>query len=114
VRILDWEYAGMTDPYFDLANLAANHGFDADAETALVHHYFGVVAETRLATLRLMKLVSELREAMWGVLQQAVSDLDVDFTAYATEHADRFGEILAGLALDDLLASAAAMARSEA
>ena len=30
-RIVDWEYAGMGDRYFDLANLAVNNGFgDAD------------------------------------------------------------------------------------
>jgi hypothetical protein len=46
---------------------------------------------------------------MWGVLQQAVSDLDVDFTAYATEHAERFEQHLAGMALDDMLASAASL-----
>jgi hypothetical protein len=26
---------------------------------------------------------------MWGVLQQGISTLDVDFVAYATEHFDR-------------------------
>jgi thiamine kinase-like enzyme len=33
--IVDWEYAGMGDPYFDLANFAANHELDADGEAAL-------------------------------------------------------------------------------
>ena len=36
-----------------------------------------------------MKVMSDLREAMWGVVQQAVSTLDVDFEAYAAEHFDR-------------------------
>ena len=30
-----------------------------------------------------MRVVSDFREAMWGVLQQGVSTLDVDFVAYA-------------------------------
>jgi hypothetical protein len=33
--------------------------------------------------------VSDFREAMWGVLQQGISTLDVDFVAYAAEHFDR-------------------------
>jgi hypothetical protein len=33
--------------------------------------------------------VSDFREAMWGVLQQAVSNLDVDFMAYTAEHFER-------------------------
>ena len=37
----------------------------------------------RLARLTLMRVVSDFREAMWGVLQQGVSTLDVDFVAYA-------------------------------
>ena len=36
-----------------------------------------------------MRIVSDFREAMWGVLQQGVSTLDVDFVAYAGEHFDR-------------------------
>jgi len=39
--------------------------------------------------------MSDFREAMWGVLQQAVSELDVDFAAYAGKHFDR---LLAGAA----------------
>ena len=33
--------------------------------------------------------MSDFREAMWGVVQSAVSELDFDFDAYATEHFER-------------------------
>jgi hypothetical protein len=36
-----------------------------------------------------MRIVSDFREAMWGVLQQGISTLDVDFREYAAEHFDR-------------------------
>ena len=36
-----------------------------------------------------MRTMSDFREAMWGVLQQGISTLDVDFVAYAAEHFDR-------------------------
>ena len=39
-----------------------------------------------------MRLVSDFREAMWGVLQQGISALDVDFVAYAARHFDRLLE----------------------
>jgi hypothetical protein len=39
-----------------------------------------------------MRTVSDFREAMWGVLQQGVSTLDVDFVAYASEHFERLLE----------------------
>ncbi len=36
LRIVDWEYAGMTDPFFDLANVSVNNAFPAESETALL------------------------------------------------------------------------------
>ncbi len=87
--LIDWEYAGMNDRFFDLGNFAVNNGLDDAGEEALLEGYFGDVTNGRLARLRLMKVMSDLREAMWGVVQQAVSTLDVDFEAYADEHFDR-------------------------
>ena len=42
-----------------------------------------------------MRVVSDVREAMWGVVQAAISALTFDFAAYAGEHIRR---VLAGLA----------------
>ena len=36
-----------------------------------------------------MLFMSDFREAMWGVVQGAVSELDFDFRAYAAEHFER-------------------------
>ena len=87
--ILDWEYAGMNDRYFDLGNLATNNALDDDAEDALLGHYFGSVTARHRARLALMKIMSDFREAMWGVVQQGISALDVDYVAYAGTHFDR-------------------------
>jgi hypothetical protein len=45
-----------------------------------------------LASLRLMRFMSDFREAMWGVVQRVVSDLDFDFDGYAERHFDRLSE----------------------
>jgi thiamine kinase-like enzyme len=89
IRIVDWEYAGMGDPYFDLGNFSINHELTPDDDAALLGAYHGSVPIDRLARLTLMRIVSDFREAMWGVLQQGISTLDVDFVAYAGEHFDR-------------------------
>ena len=91
IRIVDWEYAGMGDPFFDLGNFSINHELTPDQDRHLLAAYDGVDAPRpdRLARLMLMRVVSDFREAMWGVLQQGVSTLDVDFVAYAAEHFDR-------------------------
>jgi hypothetical protein len=64
--ILDWEYAGMGDRRFDLANFAMSCGVETEHRNALV--------------------LSLLREAMWGVVQASASDLEFDFAGYAEEH----------------------------
>jgi thiamine kinase-like enzyme len=89
VWLLDWEYAGMNDRWFDLGNFATNNELDTDAERALVAAYFGAVSERHLARLVLMKVMSDLREAMWGVVQQGVSTLDFDYVDYADRHFNR-------------------------
>ena len=89
IRIVDWEYAGMGDPFFDLGNFSVNHGLDADEDAILLEAYEGDARPGRLARLRLMRVVSDFREGMWGVLQQAISSLDVDFVAYAEHHLGR-------------------------
>ncbi len=95
LRILDWEYAGMGDPYFDLANLASNNGLDDADEERLLAAYHGAAARPdQLAALRLLRLMAAFWEAMWAVVQSAVSELDFDFAGYAAEHLARVRERL--------------------
>ncbi len=89
IWLLDWEYAGMNQPTFDLGNLAVNNALSPDAERSLVEAYFGAASERNSARVRLMKIVSDAREAMWGVVQQGISTIDFDYRAYADEHFDR-------------------------
>jgi thiamine kinase-like enzyme len=89
VRIVDWEYAGMGDRFFDLANFSVNHEFSVDDDRALLEAYFGLVRDADLASLRLMRFMSDFREAMWGVLQSGISELDFDFRGYAAKHFER-------------------------
>ena len=89
IRIVDWEYAGMGDPFFDLGNFSVNHDLTPDEDAHLLAAYGHGGRMDLLARLRLMRVVSDFREAMWGVLQQAISTLDVDFVSYAAEHLDR-------------------------
>jgi thiamine kinase-like enzyme len=87
--IVDWEYAGMGDPFFDLANFSISHELGESESTTLLGAYFGEVREDDMHALALMRFMSDFREAMWGVVQSAVSELDFDFVAYATEHFER-------------------------
>lgn len=92
IRIVDWEYAGMGDRFFDLANFSVNHEFSVDDDRRFLAAYFGVERERDLASVRLMRYMSDFREAMWGVLQSGISDLDFDFAGYAAKHFARMQE----------------------
>jgi thiamine kinase-like enzyme len=85
--LIDFEYAGMNDLFFDLGNLSVNAVLDGEADDALLAAYFGEVRAGDRARLQLMKIMSEFREGMWAVVQRAISTLtNVDFGAYADEH----------------------------
>ena len=86
VRIVDWEYGGMGDRFFDLANFSVNHQFGVEDDRELLAAYFGQERDADLAALRLMRFMSDFREAMWGVLQSGISELDFDFMGYARKH----------------------------
>ena len=64
---------------------------------ALLEDYFAEPPERAAAssTLRLMRFMSDFREAMWGVVQAVVSELDFDFAGYARKHFDRLLETAA-------------------
>jgi thiamine kinase-like enzyme len=108
--ILDWEYAGMGDIFFDLANFSNNHELTADEDILLLDCYFGEEDSRNLAHLNVMKIMSDFREAMWGQVQQGISDLDFDFREYADKHFARlmqriqspsWGQSLRELGLND-------------
>jgi thiamine kinase-like enzyme len=94
IWILDWEYAGMGDVFFDLANFAVNHEFSDEQDRYLLECYFGAVSEARFARLKQMKFMSDFREAMWGVVQSKLSKLDFDFQGYARQHFERMAKAL--------------------
>ncbi|HEY4096146.1 MAG TPA: choline/ethanolamine kinase family protein, partial [Baekduia sp.] len=63
--LVDWEYAGMGDRYFDLGNLSINNGFvDADDERLLEAYWDAPCTARRFAALRLMRSMSDVREAL--------------------------------------------------
>jgi thiamine kinase-like enzyme len=109
IRIVDWEYAGMGDPFFDLGNVSVNHDLRPEDDAALLAAYDDMpAAAPRLARLTLMRVMSDYREAMWGVLQQGISTLDVDFRAYAAEHFERLLANASGVAFERALRDASA------
>lgn len=89
IRILDWEYAGMGDPLFDLANFSVHHEFNDEQDRWLLESYFGEVSDSSWARLKILKIISDFREAMWAMVQIGISKLDFDFRDYANTYFSR-------------------------
>jgi thiamine kinase-like enzyme len=91
IVIVDYEYAGMDNLFFDLGNFSINNGIDPWHE----------------ACLALMRIMSDFREAMWGVAQQTLSTLDFDYDDYARRHFQRLRSSIADRRYPDWLLAAA-------
>jgi thiamine kinase-like enzyme len=108
IWLVDWEYAGMGDRYFDLGNLSINNGFDEDDDRALLAAYWDEPCTgRRFAALQLMRSMSDVREGLWGTVQTAISELDFDFAGYADRHLRRLAETVADPRFESWLRDAA-------
>ncbi len=94
--LVDWEYAGYDTPLFDFANLASNNRLDGARRDGLMERHLGrAVSDGDRRRLGAMMCASLLREAMWSMVQEVHSDLDVDYVAYTAENMARFENALA-------------------
>ncbi len=94
--LIDYDYAGLNSPLFDLANLASNNGFSDEAEREMLALYFGRTPDA--ATLRsyaAMRAASLLRETMWSMVSETHSTLDFDYRAYTLDYRARLDEAVA-------------------
>ena len=98
---------GMGDPFFDLGNLSINNGLSEASQERLLRLMFGEPTDAHRARLQLMRIMSDYREAMWGVIQQGLSTLDIDYVAYADRHFDRLSRSMADERFEEWLEQAA-------
>ncbi len=86
IWLVDWEYAGIGHPLFDLACLSGNCGFSTEAELTLLEAYRGQIDAVDRSELAILKAVSLLREALWSVIQTVASDIEFDYEGYASKN----------------------------
>ena len=69
--LLDWEYAAMCEPLWDLAGLSIEGGLDPERDTRMLVLYFGQADTPWLGRLYLYKLALRLLAAAWAAVQIA-------------------------------------------
>ncbi|MDB5352752.1 MAG: putative choline kinase involved in biosynthesis [Planctomycetota bacterium] len=94
IWIVDWEYAGIGHPLFDLAGISVNCAFSVEQEVEFLTAYRGDFRTRDLYELHVLQVASLLREALWSVVQTVASDLDFDYRAYADRNFGYFREAL--------------------
>ncbi|MQX37694.1 choline kinase family protein [Roseospira navarrensis] len=93
--LIDWDYGGFNSPLFDLGGLASNNQLAPNQEEGLLEAYFERTPTDDLRRrFHAMKCASLLREAMWSMISELHSDLDIDYAAYTAENLARFDAAL--------------------
>jgi thiamine kinase-like enzyme len=84
LHIIDWEYSGMNDPAWDLADLSVEAGLGPEQDRIMMEAYYdGSVPRTSYSRLELYKAMSDLHWALWGFVQHASGNPADDFLVYA-------------------------------
>ncbi len=81
VCLIDWDYGGFGHPMFDLVGVSCNADMSEASESELFKLYCGTIDDETLRQLTAFKLALNLREYMWGMVQEVISDLDSDNVA---------------------------------
>lgn len=85
--LIDWEYAGLNSPLFDLGGLATNNALSAAQEAWMLEAYFGEPPSDALwRSYSAMKCASLLRETMWSMVSEITSEIDFDYAAYTASN----------------------------
>jgi thiamine kinase-like enzyme len=86
IYLVDWEYSGMNDPTWDLANLSVEAAFGPEQDRAMMEAYHGIGLSPALySRLELYKAISDLHWSAWGFVQHAEGNRAEDFWRYGLE-----------------------------
>jgi thiamine kinase-like enzyme len=90
IYLIDWEYSGMNDPMWDLADLSVEAGFGPEEDRTMMEAYHdGTASPAIYSRLEIYKAMSDLHWALWGFVQHAKGNPAQDFWSYGLERLGR-------------------------
>lgn len=90
VWLIDWEYSGMNDPYWDLAYLSLESELGERRDGLLLSAYHhGKAPSDALQRLYALKPICDWLSALWCCLQAASGNAEADFLALAQARLER-------------------------
>ena len=87
--LIDYEYSGNNDPFFEIGNMWSEAVGTPDDLDRLVSAYAGRVSRSLAARAWLWGLISKYGWMLWASIQDGASDLDFDFWSWGLEKYDR-------------------------
>ncbi|TGE35036.1 choline kinase [Desulfosporosinus fructosivorans] len=99
--LIDWEYAGMDDPMFDLAALAIEAELTDAQERFLLQQYFEKeLTEKQLGSLIINKFLCDAIWAYWSILQIAMGKSKEEYWPYGLNRFNRAYTLIHNGSLD--------------
>lgn len=87
--LIDYEYSGNNDPFFEIGNIWSEATGNPDDIERLVSSYIGHTSQSLTARARLWGLMSKYGWMLWASIQDGSSSLDFDFWSWGLEKYDR-------------------------
>ncbi len=88
--LIDWEFAGMCDPYFDLASMCASEQFtDGEMKDLLTHYLKKAPSNDEYSRLYRMRILADLR---WALFCFLYTTLSISNTSMYQDFAEGFFE----------------------
>jgi thiamine kinase-like enzyme len=101
--IVDYEYAGNGDPFFELGNAWSEASLPVELLEPLVTAYLGRGSPAMVAQARLLGLMSKYGWTLWASISAAIAEVDFDFWSWGMEKYERAVAEFAGPDLPRLL-----------
>lgn len=89
IWLIDYDYAGNNDAYFELGNSWTECELDDEHLAELVTAYVGREDPELVARARLQATVSRYGWSLWGFIQAATNEDDFDFHGWGQERFDK-------------------------
>jgi thiamine kinase-like enzyme len=94
--IVDWEYSGMNDPFWDLGDLSVEAGFTPVQDLEMIQAYSGASpSASEIGRMVVYKAMCDLLWTLWGLIQHSNANPAEDFWAYSIDRFERCKTLMA-------------------
>ena len=83
--LLDWEYGGMSDPLLDIAQLTPSENFSEEDSMLALSYYDQQANHEMKQKLNQLRILSNMRIALWCLIMSRTSVLDHPYQQWADE-----------------------------